>query len=174
MSTTADMRAVTVDGQILRVAVRPARRRSQNVPLLLINGIGASLELLEPFVAELDRAIEVIRFDVPGVGGSPLPAAPYRFTGLSRLIPVLPTRITRSISGTNGEPACRRPAEALESNPGSVGIVAAIAQEVSACGSIPYDRAPGRRAGSDREAVLSLPRPRAADGARPRPYGRRL
>jgi poly(3-hydroxyalkanoate) depolymerase len=80
------MRAVTVDGQILRVAVRPARRRSQNVPLLLINGIGASLELLEPFVAELDRAIEVIRFDVPGVGGSPLPAAPYRFTGLSRLI----------------------------------------------------------------------------------------
>ena len=52
------------------------------MPLLLINGIGASLELLEPFVDALDPAIEVIRFDVPGVGGSPLPSRPYRFTGL--------------------------------------------------------------------------------------------
>jgi len=56
------------------------------VPLLLINGIGASLELLEPFVDGLDPAIEVIRFDVPGVGGSPLPSRPYRFTGLCGLI----------------------------------------------------------------------------------------
>jgi poly(3-hydroxyalkanoate) depolymerase len=54
--------------------------------LLLINGIGASLELLDPLVAELDPALEVIRFDPPGVGGSPPPAGPYRFTGLSRLI----------------------------------------------------------------------------------------
>jgi poly(3-hydroxyalkanoate) depolymerase len=56
------------------------------VPLLLINGIGASLELLQPFVDGLDPAIEVIRFDVPGVGGSPLPSRPYRFTGLCALI----------------------------------------------------------------------------------------
>jgi poly(3-hydroxyalkanoate) depolymerase len=54
--------------------------------LLLINGIGASLELLEPFVAALEGAVEVIRFDPPGVGGSPLPPRPYRFTGLCRLI----------------------------------------------------------------------------------------
>jgi poly(3-hydroxyalkanoate) depolymerase len=54
-------------------------------PLLLLNGIGASIELLQPFVDELDPAIEVIRFDVPGVGGSPLPTLPYRFTGLCRL-----------------------------------------------------------------------------------------
>ena len=54
--------------------------------MLLINGIGASLELLEPFVAALDPAVEVIRFDPPGVGGSPLPSRPYRFTGLCRLI----------------------------------------------------------------------------------------
>jgi len=81
------MQAVTIDGQVLRVAVRPARgRRPANVPLLLVNGIGASLELLEPFVDQVDRAIEVIRFDVPGVGGSPLPAAPYRFGGLCRMI----------------------------------------------------------------------------------------
>ncbi len=55
-------------------------------PLLLINGIGASLELLQPFVDAIDPAIEVIRFDVPGVGGSPLPTLPYRFTGLCTLI----------------------------------------------------------------------------------------
>jgi len=55
------------------------------VPLLLLNGIGASIELLQPFVDELDPALEVIRFDVPGVGGSPLPAFPYRFTGLCRV-----------------------------------------------------------------------------------------
>jgi pimeloyl-ACP methyl ester carboxylesterase len=54
--------------------------------LLLINGIGASLEALEPFVTALDGAVEVIRFDPPGVGGSPLPPGPYRFGGLCRLI----------------------------------------------------------------------------------------
>jgi poly(3-hydroxyalkanoate) depolymerase len=67
-----------------RRGLRPGRRRE--VPLLLINGIGASLELLQPLVDELDPALEVIRFDVPGVGGSPLPAAPYRFSGLCRLV----------------------------------------------------------------------------------------
>jgi pimeloyl-ACP methyl ester carboxylesterase len=46
--------------------------------LLLINGIGASLETLEPFVTALNPAVEVIRFDPPGVGGSPLPPGPYR------------------------------------------------------------------------------------------------
>ena len=89
MSTTADVRSVEVGGQRLRVAIRPGRSepgRPPRFPLLLINGIGASLELLEPFVAALDPAVEVIRFDPPGVGGSPLPPRPYRFTGLCRLI----------------------------------------------------------------------------------------
>jgi poly(3-hydroxyalkanoate) depolymerase len=92
MSTTTEVRTVTVDGTELRVAVRPARRglkltaRAQRVPLLLINGIGASLEVLEPFVRELDPAVEVIRFDPPGVGGSVPPPGPYRFSGLCRLI----------------------------------------------------------------------------------------
>jgi poly(3-hydroxyalkanoate) depolymerase len=88
MFTTANIRSVAVGDQILRTSVRPARRgrfgraAAAEPPLLLINGIGASLELLEPFVDELDPSIEVIRFDVPGVGGSPLPSRPYRFTGL--------------------------------------------------------------------------------------------
>jgi poly(3-hydroxyalkanoate) depolymerase len=89
MFTTAEVRSVAVDGRPLRVAVRPGLAgtgRLARVPLLLINGIGASLELLEPLVAELDPATDVIRFDPPGVGGSAEPPGPYRFTGLCRLI----------------------------------------------------------------------------------------
>ena len=78
MSTTAEVRTVAVGRQLLRVAVRPGLPSAtgiQRVPLLLINGIGASLEVLQPFVDQLDPAVEVIRFDPPGVGGSaPSPA----------------------------------------------------------------------------------------------------
>jgi len=89
MSTTTEFRNVAVGGQLLRVAIRPGPNEAANsprLPLLLINGIGARLELLEPFVRKLDPAVEVIRFDPPGVGGSPLPSRPYRFSGLCRLI----------------------------------------------------------------------------------------
>jgi poly(3-hydroxyalkanoate) depolymerase len=89
MSTTADVRTVTVGRHRLRVAIRPGQNepgRPPRVPFLLINGIGANLELLEPFVAALDPAVEVIRFDPPGIGGSPLPIRPYWFSGLCQLI----------------------------------------------------------------------------------------
>ena len=92
MFTTAEVRSVAVGGRQLRVAVRPGRRGlrltapARRTPLLLINGIGASLEVLEPFVRQVDPAVEVIRFDSPGVGGSALPPRPYRFSGLCRLI----------------------------------------------------------------------------------------
>ena len=78
------MRAVTVGDQQLRVAVRPGD--GTRPPLVLANGIGASLEVLQPLVDHLDPAIEVIRFDVPGVGGSPLPRLPYRLPRLARLV----------------------------------------------------------------------------------------
>ena len=77
-------RSIAVGGQLLRVAVRQGRPGT--TPLLLINGIGASLDLLQPFVDALSPSLGVIRFDVPGVGGSPMPPLPYRFTGLCRLI----------------------------------------------------------------------------------------
>jgi hypothetical protein len=48
----AEVRSVEVCGRRLRVSVRPGLSRTRP-PLLLINGIGASLELLEPFVQEL-------------------------------------------------------------------------------------------------------------------------
>ncbi len=95
--TTADVRSVAVGGRVLRVAVRrclrPRGGSGPRVPLLLINGIGASLELLEPYVREVDPAVDVIRFDPPGVGGSPEPAGPYRFTGLCRLIASMATEL---------------------------------------------------------------------------------
>ena len=96
MFTTTEVRSVAVGGQLLRVAIRPGPNEAGSAPrfpLLLINGVGASLELLEPFVAGLDPAVEVIRFDPPGVGGSPPPPGPYRFTGLCRLIARLLTEL---------------------------------------------------------------------------------
>src|SRR5215469_8657799 len=77
-SSSIGARTITVRGQRLRIAVRPGK--GTRTPLLLINGIGANLEVLQPFVDALDAAIEVIRFDVPGTGGSPAPLFPYRFS----------------------------------------------------------------------------------------------
>lgn len=71
-----------VAGQIVRVGVRPGRKTAP--PLLLFNGIGASIELVEPFLAAFDGP-EVVVFDVPGVGGSPAPHLPYRPSTLSLL-----------------------------------------------------------------------------------------
>src|SRR6478672_13923835 len=66
---------VSVFGQQIRVDIR----RGTGVPLVLCNGIGASLEVLDPFVAQLDPATTVVRFDVAGSGASPDSPFPYRF-----------------------------------------------------------------------------------------------
>ncbi len=81
---------IDLDGQWLRVGVR--RGRDACPPLLLFNGIGANLELVEPFVDALED-ITVIVFDVPGVGGSPAPLIPYRFSTLAVLSDKLLTRL---------------------------------------------------------------------------------
>lgn len=78
---TTELRQVTVLGHDVRVSVRPGSEPGP--PLLLCNGIGASLDLLQPFVDELDERITVVRFDVPGVGGSPDPKTPYNFALLA-------------------------------------------------------------------------------------------
>ena len=78
------LRTLAVGGRMLRVAVREGSSREWP-PLLLCNGIGASLELLEPFVDALDPRRTVIRFDLPGIGGSPLPVIPYHMTTLAPL-----------------------------------------------------------------------------------------
>ncbi len=76
-------RTVDLDGQTLRTAVRPGKPHL--TPLLIFNGIGANLELVFPFIAALDPDLEVIAFDVPGVGGSSTPNRPYRFPSLAKL-----------------------------------------------------------------------------------------
>ena len=78
-----DVRFVQVGHQRLRVGVRAGARGAP--ALLVFNGIGANLELLEPFVAALG-GVEVIAFDVPGIGGSPSPRLPYRLPGLVRMV----------------------------------------------------------------------------------------
>jgi poly(3-hydroxyalkanoate) depolymerase len=77
-----EIASTTFQGQALRYARRFGR--SSEPPLLVCNGIGANLELLAPFVAALDDR-PVVTFDVPGVGGSPLPRLPYRLHHLARL-----------------------------------------------------------------------------------------
>jgi poly(3-hydroxyalkanoate) depolymerase len=77
----AQLRTVRVLGHDVRVSVRPGTEPGP--PLLLCNGIGASLDLLQPFVDAVDPRIEVVRFDVPGVGGSPSPRMPYNFPVLA-------------------------------------------------------------------------------------------
>ncbi len=76
-----DIRTIEVKGQRLRVAIRPGN--GVGTPLLLINGIGVGLEVFQPFIHELAPEIEIIRFDVPGTGGSPRSTMPYRFSTIA-------------------------------------------------------------------------------------------
>lgn len=76
---------VSALGQSVRVSVRPGTEPGRP-PLVLCSGIGARLELLQPFVDQIDPRIEVVRFDVPGVGESPAARVPYTFAGLALLL----------------------------------------------------------------------------------------
>jgi poly(3-hydroxyalkanoate) depolymerase len=87
------LRTITVGGRTLRVSVRPGDGTLP--PLLLMNGIGASLEVLQPFVDALDPRREVVRFDVPGVGGSPRPVMPYSMVTFAPVVAGLLTALGR-------------------------------------------------------------------------------
>jgi len=78
------MRILTIGGRAIRVAVRDGTPGWP--PLLLCNGIGASLELFQPFVDALDPRRPVIRFNMPGVGGSPAPVLPYHLATSAALL----------------------------------------------------------------------------------------
>lgn len=87
--TKTETRIVDVRGRHrMRVGVDTAASGSAGgrLPLLLCNGISAKLEALDPFVRAMPADRDIIRFDVPGVGGSPTPARPYRFSGLASLV----------------------------------------------------------------------------------------
>src|SRR4051794_34263573 len=103
------VRTVAAAGRTLRVSVRPGT--DPDVPvLLLMNGIGASLDVLQPFVDALDRRRTVVRFDVPGVGGSPRPVVPY----------VLPT-FSPVVAGVLDPPGVEGPGGGPAPSPGGGG-----------------------------------------------------
>jgi len=78
-----EIRFLDVDGVRLRTAV--ADGDGSRPPLLLITGIGASLELAEPFERELNsRDLRTISYDAPGVGESTPYAWPRRMGGVAR------------------------------------------------------------------------------------------
>lgn len=84
-------RTVIVRGRRLRVLERDGDGSSP--PLLLLNGIGSSLELLTPFVDALPASRGVICFDVPGVGGSAVPVLPYHMVTFAPLVARLLDRL---------------------------------------------------------------------------------
>ena len=59
--------------------------RGQGRPLLLIGGIGANIEMCEPFARVL-RGTRLIMFDLPGCGASSTPTRPISFAGLASVI----------------------------------------------------------------------------------------
>lgn len=73
---------IVVDGIRLRYLIREGSDNS--TPLLLINGIGANLELCIPFIETLHEK-EIIIFDIPGTGDSDTPRKIRRFKHLSKL-----------------------------------------------------------------------------------------
>ena len=70
-----DCQYLKIDGVRVRVGVWPGS--GDGIPLLLFNGIGASLELLQPFVDQLSHTT-VIAYDAPGAGDSEVPSWPWR------------------------------------------------------------------------------------------------
>jgi poly(3-hydroxyalkanoate) depolymerase len=78
----ATIRFVEVDGVRLRTSVRGSGR-----PLLVITGLGASLDVAERFERELvGRGVQVIGFDAPGVGESSAYAWPRRMSGVAETV----------------------------------------------------------------------------------------
>src|SRR5262245_17140353 len=70
---------IEVKGIRLRVCVQ-----GRGDPLLLLNGVGASLEIFEPFRRQLQKT-ETIAVDMPGTGGSDTTLLPRSLSGLAHL-----------------------------------------------------------------------------------------
>ena len=60
----------------IRYGVR--RGKAGGTPLVIFNGVGQSIEVLQPLIEALGD-VEVITYDVPGTGLSDTPALPWRY-----------------------------------------------------------------------------------------------
>jgi poly(3-hydroxyalkanoate) depolymerase len=82
MASGADWNATFVEAGGLRLRVG---RHGAGRPLLLINGMGAHLDMWAPFARVVaDR--ELIAFDAPGTGLSQRPRLPLRMHGLAQVV----------------------------------------------------------------------------------------
>jgi poly(3-hydroxyalkanoate) depolymerase len=86
--TTAPCARLSVEHLIpvLGQQIRANLRMGTGVPLVLCNGIGASLEVFDPLVEQLNPDTTVVRFDVPGTGASPDSPLPYGFPYLAAVL----------------------------------------------------------------------------------------
>jgi poly(3-hydroxyalkanoate) depolymerase len=89
-SPEVEYQYLKIDG--IRVRVGVLRRDSDALPLLLFNGIGASMELLQPIASELKNTTVII-YDAPGTGKSEPPPCPWRPKHHARLAAQLLDRL---------------------------------------------------------------------------------
>ena len=76
-------RELTLAGTPVRVAVT-----GEGPPLLLINGIGANIDMWQPLASRLPGR-RIVMFDFPGTGGSPPLRRPQRMAVLAHLVEAL-------------------------------------------------------------------------------------
>lgn len=86
--TTAQSGLRRIRGRQLRVDIRPGTGNAADsgTPLLLLSGIGVGYEIFDRFVSAADPDVMIIRVDVPGVGGSPVPLLPMAFPQLAAML----------------------------------------------------------------------------------------
>jgi len=90
MTMASEARQIEICGHSIRVVMRGAG--CGGTPLLLFNGIGGNIELLQPFIEALGE-IEAVVFDIPGVGASSEPLLPYRLRTMAHLADRLMTKL---------------------------------------------------------------------------------
>lgn len=79
-------------GHSVRVAVwRAPGGAAKPPPLLFFNGLGANIELMAP-LAQWFPERDIVTFDMPGIGGSPMPRLPYRPWMMARVAKRVLTR----------------------------------------------------------------------------------
>lgn len=79
--TPTQYREIRVNGARLRVSIK-----GQGQPLLLIMGIGASMDMWAPFEdAMIPRGFQLIAFDLPGAGATRPTFPPKRMCGLAKI-----------------------------------------------------------------------------------------
>jgi len=90
-SLTAEYSMLGVAGRRLRVGQWNARAQDA-APLVLLNGIGMNMELMEPIARALSCR-RVISFDMPGIGKSPDPIIPYTMPCMALTLAALLDRL---------------------------------------------------------------------------------